>query len=90
MNTYRIQVDPALAQEAQTVFLGLGTDISSAVNLFLRQTVLKKDLPFSIEDPDQCAEVELLAKHRRGVEAIRAGKGIHVTMEQLEAMAGDE
>ena len=40
-------------------------------------------------DPDLFTEAELLAKHQRGIEAIEAGRGIHVTMEQLEAMTDD-
>ena len=39
------------------------------------------------DDPTRLTEAELLAKHQRGIEAIEAGKGIRVTMEQLEAMA---
>ena len=38
-------------------------------------------------DPTRFTEAELMAKHQRGIDAIEAGKGIRVTMEQLEAMA---
>ena len=89
MNAYSIQIDPALAREAQTVLQGLGTDIPAAVSMFLRQTVLNHAIPFQPEDPTLFTEAELMAKHQRGIEAIEAGKGIHVTMEQLEAMAND-
>ena len=40
-------------------------------------------------DPARFTEAELMAKHQRGIEAIEAGRGVHVTMEQLEAMAND-
>ena len=89
MNAYNIQIDPALAREAQIVLNGLGMDIPDAVSLFLRQTVQKHAIPFKADDPDLLTEAELLAKHQRGIEAIEAGRGVHVTMEQLEAMADD-
>ena len=38
-------------------------------------------------DPTRFTEAELMAKHQRGIEAIEAGDGIRVTMEQLEAIA---
>ncbi len=41
------------------------------------------------DDPTRFTEAELMEKHQRGIEAIEAGHGIHVTMEQLEAMARD-
>ena len=89
MSAYSIQIDPALAREAQTVLQGLGTNLSDAVSLFLRQTVRNHAIPFPVDDPTRFTEAELMAKHQRGIEAIEAGKGIHVTMEQLEAMAND-
>ena len=47
--------------------------------------------PDSVQtDPAQFTEAELMAKHQRGIEAIEAGRGIRVTMEQLEAMADDK
>ena len=90
MNAYSIQIDPVLAREAQTVLQGLGTDIPAAVNMFLRQTVLNRAIPFQAQDPTLFTEAELMAKHQRGIEAIEAGRGICVTMEQLEAMANDK
>ena len=82
-----IQVDATLEKEAQELFQRLGLTMTAAVNLFLRQAVLKQALPLSEEDPDTFTEEELLAKHERGLEAIRAGYGITKTMAELEAMA---
>ena len=39
------------------------------------------------EDFDTFTEEELLMKHKRGLEAIRAGYGITKTMAELEEMA---
>ena len=40
-NTYSIRVSPALAKEAAPLFEEMGTDMSEAVNSFLRQTILR-------------------------------------------------
>ena len=49
-----IRTDPSLKKEAQELFNQMGFDISTAVNIFLRQSVHDQALPFrpSIENPD--------------------------------------
>ena len=46
MALLRIRVDDALASRAQEVARGMGLDLSSAVELFLRQMVEENGLPF--------------------------------------------
>lgn len=55
-NAYTIQVDPTLAHEAQIVLKRLGMDISSAVSLFLRDTVRNDGELFRTWNPEQFAE----------------------------------
>ena len=43
-----ISVDPELKKNASILFKDMGLDFSTAVTLFLRQTVLTKKLPFEI------------------------------------------
>ena len=49
-----IRTDPNLKKQAQELFNQMGFDISTAVNIFLRQSVHDQALPFrpSVEDPD--------------------------------------
>ncbi|MBQ6986574.1 MAG: type II toxin-antitoxin system RelB/DinJ family antitoxin [Oscillibacter sp.] len=54
-NAYSIQVDPALAREAQAVLRRLGMDVSSAVSIFLRDMVRNNGEPFRARNPEQCA-----------------------------------
>ena len=84
MSSYSIQIDGNLAEEAQSVLQGMGSDITSAVTAFLRQTVRKGQA-----DPYLFTEEEMAEIHRRGMEEIRAGKGIRVSMETLERMANE-
>ena len=48
MSTANINVrtDAALKAQAQQIFESIGLDLSTAVNLFLKQTVRAKNLPF--------------------------------------------
>ena len=50
MQTTHINVrsDIETKSKAQEIFASLGLDMSTAINLFLRQTVRQKDIPFVI------------------------------------------
>ena len=54
-NAYSIQVDPALAREAQIVLRRLGMDVSSAVSLFLRDTVRNGGETFRARNQEESA-----------------------------------
>jgi DNA-damage-inducible protein J len=43
-----VRTDAALKAQAQQIFESIGLDLSTAVNLFLRQTVKANNLPFSL------------------------------------------
>ena len=47
----QIRIDRDIKEQAGALFSGLGLDISSAVNMFLHQCVLRGGIPFSIEMP---------------------------------------
>ena len=47
----QIRIDPNIKREATALFSNLGLDMSSAVNLFLHQCVLRGGLPFAVEVP---------------------------------------
>ena len=47
-STLQIRVDSDLKRDADKFFSGAGLDISSAVRLFLRQSVLRQRLPFEV------------------------------------------
>ena len=41
-----IRADSEIKSKAQEIFNSLGLDMSTAINLFLRQTIRQNDLPF--------------------------------------------
>ena len=47
----QIRIDSNVKTEANELFKELGIDMSSAVNIFLRQCVLHDGLPFKVEIP---------------------------------------
>lgn len=47
----QIRIDKDVKQQAVSLFNDLGMDMSSAVNIFLRQCILRGGLPFSVELP---------------------------------------
>ena len=55
MTTLNVRVDESLKKQASELFADLGLDMSTAVNMFLRQAVMKDGLPFDVvrEVPDR-------------------------------------
>ena len=47
----QIRIDADIKKQATDLFNDLGLDMSSAVNLFLHQCVLRGSLPFRVEMP---------------------------------------
>ena len=43
-----VRVDSDVKNQAQEVFSSLGMDMSTAVNIFLRQAIRKKGIPFEL------------------------------------------
>lgn len=48
-----IKIDPELKQQAQKLFSELGMDMTTAVNIFLRQAVREQAIPFRIGEARQ-------------------------------------
>ena len=51
--TYNIRIDSRIRKEADALYKGMGLSLSSAVNLFLTQSVIQRRLPIDnvIADP---------------------------------------
>ena len=53
----QVRIDENLKKQASELFAQLGMDMSSAMNILLRQCVLRGGLPFSVELPQYKPEV---------------------------------
>lgn len=56
IKTYEIDLDDKLVENASKIFDSLGTDIDSAIKIFLTQAILRKGFPFEVAVPDDKSE----------------------------------
>lgn len=73
-----IRIDENVKTEASKLFEGLGLTLSDAVNVFLRQSILHRGVPFKIEYPEETPNKELRA-------AIREAKKIEKNPERYKS-----
>lgn len=68
MNTpTQVRIDSEIKRQASELFKTLGLDMSSAINLFLHQCILRGGIPFSVEVPQYNKET---------IEAMKEAKAI--------------
>ena len=62
----QIRIDTTVKEQANNLFASLGMDMSSAVNIFLRQCILHGGLPFAVEIPQyNQTTLDAMAEARR-------------------------
>lgn len=62
----QIRIDKELKKQSMELFSQLGIDMSSAMNMFLKQCVMRGGLPFAVELPQYKSEViEAMEEARR-------------------------
>lgn len=81
-----IKIDPELKREAQALFEGLGLNLSTAVNIFLRQAVREQAIPFRIGTPYPNDEtLRAIEDVQKGNDLSRAFSSVDELMEDLNA-----
>ena len=87
----QIRIDSKVKAEANELFSELGIDMSSAVNIFLRQCILHGGLPFKVEVPKFNAETLAAMQEARD---IMSGKiqatSYNTTDELLKALNAED
>ena len=64
--TANISIDPEVKAKAQELFAELGMDLSTAINIFIRQALRQHSIPFEITADDPNKETrEAIAEVRR-------------------------
>lgn len=53
----QVRIDEELKKQSTELFAQLGIDMSSAMNMFLRQCVMRGGLPFAVELPQYRSDV---------------------------------
>ena len=81
-----IKIDPVLKEQAQDLFESLGMNLTTAVNIFLRQSVREQAIPFRIGEPVPNAEtLQAIRDARNGVGLSRGFTSLKELMEDLDA-----
>ncbi len=88
MANISIRVPDEIKKQAADVFSDLGMDMSTAINMFLRQSIRLNGLPFRpSNDPFYSdSNVEAL---QQSVQQLKNGKTVMKTMEELEKMENE-
>lgn len=76
MTTINFRVDENVKNQATAIFEDLGLDMSTALNLFLRQAILYGGIPFAVKKPRWVfsSKEELHAKLQEAVNEIENGE----------------
>ncbi len=80
----QIRIDANIKQQATVLFSRLGLDMSSAVNLFLHQCILRGGLPFAVEVPQYSPSIPDAMAEARRISRDPAVPG-YTSMEELKA-----
>jgi DNA-damage-inducible protein J len=81
-----VRTDAELKAKAQQIFESIGLDLSTAVNLFLKQTVRANNLPFAVGIPHACPAGSATAKR---VSRYGVWKGKYSLPEGFDKPLGD-
>ena len=88
MTSINIRVDDQVKAQAQELYASLGLDISSAVNIFLRQSIAFGGIPFTIRQPRYNAETEQAIREARS--GLNLSKAYNSVAELREALDADD
>lgn len=84
MANLNVRVDENLKADAQALYKAMGLDLSTAINMFLRQSLVEHGLPFR-PSTLQTNQSRLL----QSIQQIEEGKVITKTIEELEDMENE-
>lgn len=86
--TANISIDSEIKAQAQALFADFGMDLSTAVNIFLRQALRENAFPFSISRNIPNEET------KQAIENVRRGKNVsrdfHSVSELMEDLYADD
>ncbi len=79
----QIRIDSGVKKQANELFSELGLDMSCAVNIFLRQCILRGGLPFKVEVPQYSNELLSAANEAKCISRDHEVPG-YTSMEDLK------
>ena len=85
----QIRIDKNVKEQANDLFANLGLDMSSAVNIFLRQCILRGGLPFAVEMPQYNQETLNAMAEARKISKDSAVPGYNDMTDLIKALEED-
>ena len=83
----KIRIDKDLKDQAEVFFNELGLNMSSAFNIFVRQSLRQGKIPFELSlVPDPFYSATNMAVLRHSIQEANEGKFVAKTLEELYAM----
>ena len=75
------RIEPDVKEQAESILSALGVPASNAINMFYKQIILNKGIPFKVELPaerplvlSQLSAAELSKELEKGYEDMKAGR----------------
>jgi DNA-damage-inducible protein J len=82
-----IRMDDGLKQQAETLFSDLGMNMTTAFNIFVRQVVRQRKIPFEISaENDPFYSESNMRVLRQSIQEANEGKFVVKTWDELKAM----
>ena len=76
-----VRIEPDVKEQAESILSALGIPASNAINMFYKQIILQRGLPFEVKLPSSrpvdmsaLSEAELNAELEKGYADIKAGR----------------
>ena len=85
----QIRIDKNVKEQANALFANLGLDMSSAVNMFLRQCILRGGLPFAVEMPQYNQETLNAMAEARKISKDSSVPGYNNMTDLIKALVED-
>ena len=83
-----VSLDADIKKEAQKLFAELGMDLSTAINIFIRQALRQRSIPFEITaDVPNEETIRAIENVRNG---IGLSRGFHSVSELMENLNADD
>lgn len=70
------RIEPEVKEQAETILSALGIPASNAINMFYKQIILHKGLPFEVKLPDHPLDVSHMTEKQLNTELEKGYAGI--------------
>ena len=91
MSATTINIDDTTKKEAQELFKDLGMNLTTAINVFLKQAIKEQKIPFEIRNPRPSQELLAAIKEAEEMERTgNMGKGYSSAKEMIKDILENE